>query len=124
MSNSIAKTQRHGNTSRSEGRGITQSLNTCHPERHRATQERGKVEGPRASVLYHAASGSSHETKVKIRQWLRRGWHLISATLREIFDESTYDRFLQRTQRHRSVESYRVFMVERDAAAATKPRCC
>jgi len=46
------------------------------------------------------------------------------AILREIFDESAYDRFLLRTQRQRSVESYRVFMMERDAAAVTRPRCC
>jgi hypothetical protein len=46
------------------------------------------------------------------------------AVLREIFDESAYDRFLLRTQRQRSIESYRAFMIERDAAAATKPRCC
>ena len=31
---------------------ITRSLNPCHPERHGATQERGKVEGSRVSVPY------------------------------------------------------------------------
>ena len=103
---------------------IIRSLNPCYPDRHRAMQERGKVEGPRASVLYHAASGGFHETKLSISRWLCSGWCLLRATLREIFDESAYDRFLLRTQRQHSVESYRAFMIERDTAAATKPRCC
>jgi len=55
---------------------------------------------------------------------LKRAMQILRATLREIFDESAYDRFLQRTQRQRSVESYRTFMIERDAAAVTRPRCC
>jgi hypothetical protein len=48
----------------------------------------------------------------------------LRAALREIFDESAYDRFLLRTKVPRSVTSYRDFMQERDAAMATKPRCC
>ena len=48
----------------------------------------------------------------------------IKATLREIFDESAYDRFLLRTQASRSVASYRAFTRERDAAMVKKPRCC
>ena len=46
------------------------------------------------------------------------------AALREIFDESAYDRFLLRTDAARSVVSYRDYMRERDAAMAKKPRCC
>lgn len=48
----------------------------------------------------------------------------ISATLREIFDESAYDRFLKRTSKAHSAASYRDFTRERDAAMAKKPRCC
>ena|SRR5438270_7778902 len=46
------------------------------------------------------------------------------AALREIFDESAYDRFLLRTQASRSTASYREFTRERDAAMLKKPRCC
>jgi hypothetical protein len=46
------------------------------------------------------------------------------ATLREIFDESAYDRFLSRTHASRSVASYHEFARERDAAMLKKPRCC
>jgi hypothetical protein len=51
-------------------------------------------------------------------------WKLLRATLREIFDESAYDRFLLRTNASRSVASYRAFTRERDAAMLKKPRCC
>jgi hypothetical protein len=50
--------------------------------------------------------------------------HTISATLREIFDESAYDRFLLRTNAARSIASYREFSRERDVAMLKKPRCC
>ncbi|HWF03949.1 MAG TPA: hypothetical protein VHA06_09695 [Candidatus Angelobacter sp.] len=46
------------------------------------------------------------------------------ATLREIFDESAYDRFLLRTNKTHSAASYHDFTRERDAAMAKKPRCC
>ncbi|HET8891312.1 MAG TPA: hypothetical protein VFQ41_20580 [Candidatus Angelobacter sp.] len=46
------------------------------------------------------------------------------AALREIFDESAYDRFLLQTNAARSVATYRAFTRERDAAMLKKPRCC
>jgi hypothetical protein len=55
---------------------------------------------------------------------LRNLLQIIRAALREIFDESAYDRFLHRTKATRSFESYRAFMHEREAAIARKPRCC
>jgi hypothetical protein len=48
----------------------------------------------------------------------------LRAALREIFDESAYDRFLLRTRAARSITSYREFTRERDAAMLKKPRCC
>jgi hypothetical protein len=48
----------------------------------------------------------------------------LRAVLREIFDESAYDRFLLRTSKPHSAASYRDFTRERDAAMAKKPRCC
>lgn len=46
------------------------------------------------------------------------------ATLREIFDESAYDRFLLRSGIKHSAESYKIFMRERESTMAKKPRCC
>ncbi|HKR95381.1 MAG TPA: CstA-like transporter-associated (seleno)protein, partial [Candidatus Angelobacter sp.] len=103
---------------------IGETANLCHPERHRATEERGKVEGSRASFLSHAASGSSHETSLGLSRRLQNGWKILRSALREIFDESAYERFLQRTRSAHSAESYRAFMRERESAAARKPRCC
>jgi hypothetical protein len=48
----------------------------------------------------------------------------LCAALREIFDESAYDRFLLRTSAVRSIASYRAFTCERDASMQKKPRCC
>jgi hypothetical protein len=49
---------------------------------------------------------------------------VLLATLREIFDENAYQRFLLRTSSVPSVESYSKFVHERDAAMAKRPRCC
>ena len=46
------------------------------------------------------------------------------ATLREIFDESAYERFLARQGVASSVSSYARFCQEREAAKARRPRCC
>ena len=49
---------------------------------------------------------------------------LIRATLREIFDESAYERFLRRHQVHPSRESYRSFLREAALRRERRPRCC
>jgi hypothetical protein len=45
------------------------------------------------------------------------------AALREIFDESAYQRFLQRTGQLPSRSSYHEFLRQR-FAAKPRPRCC
>ena len=49
---------------------------------------------------------------------------IIIATLREIFDESAYARFLQRTQMQSSAAAYAAFCRERDIGSSRRPRCC
>jgi hypothetical protein len=95
-------------------------IDRCHPERVGAYATPSR-RNPTKTVPEHAASGSSHETLKKI---LVAALQTIRATLREIFDESAYDRFLMRTHASRSRASYRVFISERDAAMVKKPRCC
>jgi hypothetical protein len=68
-------------------------------------------------VATYSAWASAPATINKVVQTIR-------ATLREIFDESAYDRFLLRTHASRSIASYREFTRERDAAMVKKPRCC
>lgn len=70
---------------------------------------------PTTEVRRHGEG--SRDRVIKIMQ-------TIKATLREIFDESAYDRFLLRTHESRSVASYHAFTRERDAAMVKKPRCC
>jgi hypothetical protein len=88
----------------------------------------GNRKGGRDSASYHG-TGFSRAVTGK-NSWalapafFGRMMHIIRATLREIFDESAYDRFLLRTQAPRSVGSYRAFTRERDAAMVKKPRCC
>lgn len=54
---------------------------------------------------------------------LRQAGATFLATLREIFDESAYRRFLQRTGQGHCRASYREFLSERQSAKP-RPRCC
>jgi hypothetical protein len=132
---------------------ITRSLYLCHSERVGANATASR-RTPAAPIPEHAASGSSHEAANLTAETLRRGENqkptmearrhggksgnrkaiafermsralqTMGATLREIFDESAYDRFLLRTHASRSRASYQEFTRERDAAMLKKPRCC
>lgn len=53
----------------------------------------------------------------------RIAW-LMRATLREIFDESAYERFLRRHQAAASRQSYRSFLREAALRRERRPRCC
>ena len=46
------------------------------------------------------------------------------ATLREIFDESAYARFLSRTQMVSSPAAYAAFCQEFEEAKTRRPKCC
>lgn len=60
----------------------------------------------------------------KIRNCFALAYVVLRATLREIFDESAYDRFLARTHSQRSKNSYRAFIRERERNIVQKQRCC
>ncbi len=46
------------------------------------------------------------------------------ATLREIFDEAAYSRFLQRSRLSSSAAAYQAFCRERDLIRARQAKCC
>jgi hypothetical protein len=46
------------------------------------------------------------------------------AILREIFEESAYQRFLERSQLESSPNAYAVFQQENEQAKSRRPRCC
>ncbi len=48
----------------------------------------------------------------------------ILATLREIFDEAAYSRFLNRAGMPSSTEAYAAFRREFEEAKTRRPKCC
>jgi hypothetical protein len=70
--------------------------------------------------------GDTEESRAK-HVFLERAhsiWDAALGILREVFDESAYERFLARSGKQRSVNSYREFSRERESSLARKPRCC
>jgi hypothetical protein len=53
-----------------------------------------------------------------------RPFRLFLSALREIFDESAYRRFLDRTELQSSVGAYAAFQKENELAKSRRPRCC
>jgi hypothetical protein len=51
-------------------------------------------------------------------------FRVLIATLREIFDEAAYQRFLARGQMTSSPAAYDDFLREGEIAKARRPRCC
>jgi hypothetical protein len=49
---------------------------------------------------------------------------ILLATLREIFDEAAYERFLRRTQTVSSAKAYRAFRQEFEESKTRRPKCC
>jgi len=49
---------------------------------------------------------------------------VLVAALREIFDESAYERFLARSEVTSSPAAYNDFLREGETARARRPRCC
>ena len=59
-----------------------------------------------------------------VHRLLKRALRIGRSMLREIFDESAYARFLQRRQLANSPKAYAEFLVEYEARAQRRPRCC
>ena len=55
---------------------------------------------------------------------LTKAIRIMLATLREIFDEAAYTRFLARTRMQSSPTAYAAFWREREANQQRRPRCC
>ncbi len=53
-----------------------------------------------------------------------RGFTLFTAALKEIFDETAYQRFLHRSNLQSSSNAYAIFQQENEQAKSTRPRCC
>jgi hypothetical protein len=55
---------------------------------------------------------------------MKRSFKLLLAALREIFDESAYQRFLAREGVAASRATYAEFLREVEVSKARRPRCC
>ena len=55
---------------------------------------------------------------------IKQAARVLLATLREIFDEAPYARFLRRTQMSSSPAAYAAFCRERESGQARRPKCC
>ncbi|MGD1023639.1 MAG: hypothetical protein ABR880_12710 [Candidatus Sulfotelmatobacter sp.] len=60
----------------------------------------------------------------RVREMLRDFLATAVATLREIFDEAAYARFLSRAGMASSSESYAEFRREFEEAKVRRPKCC
>ena len=60
----------------------------------------------------------------RAREFLHGFFRVGAAALREIFDESAYARFLERTGQPSSRAAYADFLRERAASQERRPRCC
>ncbi|MGC1451893.1 MAG: hypothetical protein WA830_17835 [Candidatus Sulfotelmatobacter sp.] len=56
-------------------------------------------------------------------RFLKAG-RILLATLREIFDEAAYERFLRRTQLTSSAKAYAAFRQEFEEAKTRRQKCC
>ncbi len=68
--------------------------------------------------------GSPQLRRLRILDRVFSARDICVAVMREIFDENAYERFLVRSGQCRSVDSYREFIREGEAAMSRKPRCC
>jgi hypothetical protein len=67
---------------------------------------------------------SSQAKRGAIVSLLSRVARIITATLREIFDESAYQRFLERSNLQSTRSAFAIFQRENDQAKSRRPRCC
>jgi len=55
---------------------------------------------------------------------LRRACAIFLETLREIFDEASYTRFLESHNLQSTASAYAAFRQDNEAAKARRPKCC
>jgi hypothetical protein len=60
----------------------------------------------------------------RVRELVRTFLATLLATLREIFDEAAYARFLRRTEMTSSAGAYAAFRQEFEEAKTRRPKCC
>ena len=67
---------------------------------------------------------SARRTRASVSTWFTGLIRLLLSTLREIFDESAYARFLARHSISSCPDAYAAFLREHGAAKVRRPKCC
>jgi hypothetical protein len=67
---------------------------------------------------------SAGRTGASAPAWFAGAARLLLATLREIFDESAYARFLARHEISSCPDAYTKFLLEQERTKARCPKCC
>jgi hypothetical protein len=62
-------------------------------------------------------------TRAAVLTWFIGATRLLFSTLREIFDESAYSRFLSRREMSSCPSAYAAFLREQEAIKARRPKC-
>jgi hypothetical protein len=107
------------------GRSGDRIVNDCRVEDlNEISTTEARRHGEGGEQFWSVAARTTHYLITLAYKRLYGALQIAVAALREIFDESAYDRFLERTHAGRSVASYREFLKEREVVAARRPRCC
>ena len=69
-------------------------------------------------------SGLKNLRPDSVPTWFARVTRLLLSTLREIFDESAYSRFLARHEMSSCPSAYAAFLREQEGIKARRPKCC
>ena len=64
------------------------------------------------------------EPRAAVPRWFVGVTRLMLSTLREIFDESAYSRFLTRRDLSSCPRAYAAFLREQEGIKARRPKCC
>jgi hypothetical protein len=83
-----------------------------------------RQDGPRHPLAEALQSKSNPSPNNSLRKRIKNAFSLLLSTLREIFDESAYARFLARRQIATSPKAYADFLRETQAHCERRPRCC
>jgi hypothetical protein len=67
---------------------------------------------------------SAGRTGASATSWFAGATRLLLSTLREIFDESAYSRFLLRREMSSCPSAYAAFLREQEGVKARRPKCC
>jgi hypothetical protein len=79
---------------------------------------------PESSPPKTAERCSAGQPRAAVPTWFTGASSLLISTLREIFDEAAYSRFLSRHGMRSCPRAYAAFMREQELTKARRPRCC